>query len=301
MKGILKESTIALFANIKNIFRNVAIWTLIGGVVLGMILVVVKDDVNSGEIVQKMMNTFFVMAIAMLISALGAKRVDSENAVVQILALICLAFNAIWFVLWTVCIWLGFNSGNSLSVVDRLALITSILAGFGLIGANVMNIYEGSKKSTVLPLKITTLVCLGITSMHGIVRAATMGTSADSSLGRFDALAVFTGTAFFIVLIVALISSSSEKSKVKSEQRKEMVRQRQQMMQQTMAQNQQLLYEQQQAAAQRVAEEQAARDAKKPKTDDELRAEIEEKVRREMIEKEVREKLEKEAKAKAKK
>lgn len=300
MKGILKESTIAAFANVKNIFRNVAIWTMIAGIVLGAICIMVQGT-SSSDIVSRMMAMFFIMALAMLISTNNAKRIDSEHASVQILALVSLAFNVIWFILWTICIWIAFRTdAGDYTLLARFAVIASIIAGFGLVASNTMNIYEGTKKGIVLPLKIASVSCLGVSALHGIIRAATFTVNdifaQNDIMVRFDKLAYFMSFCWFVTLIMALINSSSETSKIKAAERQENLKKRREMMQQQMVANQQRLAAEQQAAAARIAEQQAAKD--KPKTDDELRAEIEEKVRREMIEKEVREKLEKEAKEK---
>lgn len=287
MKGILKESTIAVFANIKNVFKNIAIWTLIAGIVLAMILIMVRDDVSSKEIVEKITLTFFFMAISMLVGTLAAKCVDSKHPSSQVLALTCIVVNVVQFIMWTLAVWFGFFRNDTLSSIDRVAIITSIITEFCLISAGVMNIYEGTKKSTVLPLKLTAIGCYAITSLHGIVRAATIFTNTGNSMERFDSLAYFAGTAFFIVLVIALATTSSEKSKIKEAERKELIRKRRLELQQ------QMVKDQQQTAANTENSDSAAKD-KKPKSDDELRAEIEEKVRREMIEKEVREKIEKE-------
>lgn len=314
MIGIFNESTVNVFKSIKNVFRQIATWTLIAGVVFGAILICLGSS-DSSEIVGKMMAMFFVLGLAMLICTNNVYRLENEHPSVQIFALISLFANAIWFILWTICIWADMTKLSDAITLYSFAVTASIIAGFTLVASNTMAIYEGTKKGTILPLKITSIVALGITSIHGIVVAFTIedrfvkvfNNYADSVYARFDRLAGFLGVCWFILLIIALITSSGESSKVKAEKRKEELKEKKlkrEQQQKAYYEQQQAYYAQQQAAYQQqqeAAKKQQEEDEKKknaPKTDDELRAEIEEKVRREMIEKEVREKLEKEAKAK---
>lgn len=306
MIGIFNESTVNVFKNIKNVFRQIATWTLIAGVVLGCVLICLGNS-DSSDIVGKIMGMFFVLGLAMLICTNNIRRLENERPSVQIFALISLFANAIWFVLWTICIWTNTMSVSDAITLYSFATTASIISGFALIASNTMAIYEGAKKGTILPLKITSVIALGICSLHGIVVAFTIedrfvkafGNYADSAYARFDRLAGFLGVCWFILLIVALVTSSGESSKVRAEKRKEEQREKKlkrEQQQQAYYEQQRAFYEQQ--AAYQKQQEDATKKQNEPKSDDELRAEIEEKVRREMIEKEVREKLEKEAKAK---
>ncbi len=312
MIGIFNESTVNVFKSVKNVFRQIATWTLIAGVVLGCILIIFGGDKDFSSIAAKIMGTFFILGIAMLICTNNVHRIENDRPSVQIFALISMFANALWFLLWTICIWTDIKEFTRDSItIYSFAAAASIIAGFSLVASNTMAIYEGEKKGTILPLKISSIAALSICSIHGIITSFTWidrftQTYAGSTWARFDTLAGFLGTAWIVLLIVALITSSGESSKIKAEQRKEQLREKklkQQQQQQAYYEQQQAYYAQQQEAyrqQQEAYEKQKAEAEKKknaPKSDDELRAEIEEKVRREMIEKEVREKLEKEAKA----
>ena len=134
MKGILSESTVAFLKNTKNLFKLAAIWTLIGGIALGGVFILVADDINTSDIIGKIMGTFLVMGLAMLVSTIAVHRIDSERASVQVLALTCLILNLLWFGLWTACVWCGIESrvGNG-NVLRMAATITSSLSFFTLL------------------------------------------------------------------------------------------------------------------------------------------------------------------------
>ena len=286
MKGILQESTIESLKGVKNVFRNIAIWTLIGGIVLGGILIMFGDT-NSSDVIGRIMGTFFVLGLAMLVSTIAMSRLDNDNASVQAFALLGLISNAIWFILWTILIWItGQDSVYSLHYLYSFATTFSALALFGLVGSLTLGMFEGDKKNIIRPLKITSVVCFGIVSLHSIISSFILGENLsklflDETWARFSALAGFTSFAWLITLIIAGVNSSSEKTRVRKEEKKAA----------------KLAAAQAAANAQAAAQAQAAAPAAS-KTDDELRAEIEEQVRREMIEKEVRARLAKELKKK---
>lgn len=302
MKGILKESTIETLKNVKNIFRNIAIWTLIGGLVLGGFLIMFGGT-ESADVIGRIMGTFLVLGLAMLVSTITISRLDSDKAFVQILALIGLISNFVWFVMWTICIWVtGPETVLTLHNLYSIATMFSILAIFGLVGACTLNMFEGNKKGIIRPLKITSVVCFGIVCLYNILGTFnsfgyhdsiffggnTFFATQDELWARFSTLSAFAWVGWLITLIIAGINSSSEHTRVKKEQKKA-----------AKLAAAQAAADAQAAAAQTAAVAQAAAEAKlATKSDDELRAEIEEKVRREMIEKEVRAKLEKEMKKK---
>ena len=316
MIGIFSESTINVFKSIKNVFRQIATWTLIAGVVLGCIIICLGNS-DANDIAGKIMAMFFNLGIAMFVCTNNIHRIENNRPSVQIFALISMIANAIWFLLWSICIWVDATTAFRGTVsIGSFACTFSIISLFAFVASNTMAIYEGEKKGTILPLKAASIAALGVCALHGIITSFTWVSRFDrnyagSAWARFDTLAGFLGVAWFVLLIVALVTSSGESSKLKAEQRKEQLREKklkQQQQQQAYYEQQQAYYAQQQEAYKQQQEayekqkEEAEKKKNAPKTDDELRAEIEEKVRREMIEKEVREKLEKEAKAgKAKK
>ena len=314
MIGIFSESTVNVFKSIKNVFRQIATWTLIAGVVLGCILIMFGGDKDFSSIAGKIMGTFFILGIAMLICTNNVRRIENDRPAVQIFALISMFANALWFLLWTICIWTDIKEFTRDSItIYSFAAAVSVIAGFGLVASNTMAIYEGEKKGTILPLKIASIAALGVCSIHGIVTSFTWvdrftRTYAGSTWARFDTLAGFLGLAWIVLLIVALVTSSGESSKVKAVQRKQQLEEKKQKraaqqqayyeQQQAYYAQQQEAYRQQQEAYEKQKAEAEKASSKRAKTDDELRAEIEEKVRREMIEKEVRERVEKEMAAK---
>ena len=249
MKGILSESTVAFLKNTKNLFKLAAIWTLIGGIALGGIFILVADDINTSDIIGKIMGTFLVMGLAMLVSTIAVHRIDSERASVQVLALTCLILNLLWFGLWTACVWCGIDSrmgnGNALRMA---ATITSSLYFFTLIGACTLDMYEGDKKNIISPLKITSVACLGASCLTGIISDIIIEVNwnniitKSNTLTRLGALSGFAGFCWILTLIITAVNSSSEKAKVQKAEKQARI-------QQKVAEQQAAMMEQAKAAA----------------------------------------------------
>ena len=229
-------------------------------------------------------------------------KIEKQESSVQVFATIGVITNVLWTILWILALWGVFDiwaRGTcqtytyytsekycptiGYSLLGILTMIMSYLSGLGFFGAITLDIYEGTKRSTIRPLKLTAISCLCYTELHAIVRlftefsTSTSYSRTSSITERFDVLAVFAGFVWFITVVVAAILAKHEKNAIEYAEKKKKDEEQQKILIQ---------------AAANVNAKQAEPAA--PKTDDELRAEIEEKVRREMIEKEVREKLEKE-------
>ena len=281
MSSIISKTSLEKIEGIRKYVLKAAIWLLVGGVVLGAITILVGGS-SSGEIISKFIGTMFIVALMMMISVNNFKQIAIEDPSIQTFALIGLISNLIWTVLWILLCWdpeLGWvceatkmrvadsMCATGMSVLFKFALISSCLSALGLLGSNVLAIYEGKKKSMIRPLKITAVICATYELMFFILAVSLDFDFRSEFLSRLGMLAGFAGFAWFSITIVALILSSNEKSKNK-------------------------------VAVEKKVEGDAEDDASRSrKTEAELRAEIEEQVRREMIEKEVREKIEAEKKA----
>ena len=278
MSSIFSESTINKFESFKKILLKTAIWTMVGGVALGVISILVGGS-DSGTMILRLMGTVFLLGFMLLISVNNFRRIASGDALVQTLALIGLVTNVLWAVLWTMMVWApelmtscsdaGARYGaryeticNS-SVLLKIAVCVSYLSSLGFFGSNIMSIFEGEKKGVIRPLKITCLVCLVYECLYGVVMVLINYDFSELSQ-RFGMLAGFVGFAWVVMVIVALALSSSEKKRLSI------------------------------ASSSNSRVNEPINSGVPIKTDDELRAEIEEKVRREMIEKEVREQFAKE-------
>lgn len=281
MSSIISKTSLEKLESIRKYVLKAAIWLLVGGVVLGAITILIGGS-SSGEIISKFIGTMFIVALMMMISVNNFKQIAIEDPSVQTFALIGLVSNLVWTALWILLCWnpeLGrvcettkMRVADSacitgMSVLFKFALISSCLSALGLLGSNVLAIYEGKKRSMIRPLKITAVICATYELMFFILAVSLDFDFRSEFLSRLGMLAAFAGFAWFSITIVALILSSNEKSKNK-------------------------------AVAEKEAEEDAEESTSKPtKTEAELRAEIEEQVRREMIEKEVRKKIEAEKKS----
>jgi len=281
MSSIISKTSLEKLESIRKYVLKAAIWLLVGGVVLGAITILIGGS-SSGEIISKFIGTMFIVALMMMISVNNFKQIAIEDPSIQTFALIGLISNLVWTVLWTLLCWdpelgwvcettkmraAGSTCVTGMSVLFKFALISSSLSALGLLGSNVLAIYEGKKKSMIRPLKITAVICATYELMFFILAVSLDFNFRSEFLSRLGMLAGFAGFAWFSITIVALILSSNEKSKNK-------------------------------AAAEKKVEDDAEGNTSKPKkTEAELRAEIEEQVRREMIEKEVRKKIEAEKKA----
>ena len=288
--GIYRPSTIEKIKTFKNLLLKMIIWTLVGGAILGALMILLADSAG-GEVMAKFMGTLFILAGAALVTVVDFHGIESGDKASQILASMGIVMNICWSVLWILVIWEVFDiwepfkcahSSSSIScygfrtysILGRITFISTYLSSLGLFGSCAMGLYEGSKKSTIRPLKITSTACLAYTELYAIIIVITDGITFDDAFNRFGVLAGFTSFIWFITLIIATVLSRREKKIIESSERKKQEEKQQQILEK---------------AAGNVAAKPAT-----PKTDEELRAEIEEKVRRELIEKEVREKLEKE-------
>lgn len=280
MSSIFSENTINKFESLKKILLKVAIWTMVGGVVLGAASILIGGG-DSGEMISKLMGTVLLLGLMLLISVNNFRRIASRDEVVQILALVGLVTNVLWAVLWTIMIWApelittcGRNSYVTTmcgpSILLKIALCVSYLSSFGFFGSNIMSIFEGEKKSIIKPLKITCLVCIAYECLYGAIMIFLDFHFSEWSQ-RFGMLAGFVGFAWVVMVIVALVISGSEKRRLSTLQRNRNG-----------------------ALDNEVVNGPSIANSASSKTEEQLRAEIEEKVRREMIEKEVREQFTKE-------
>ncbi len=267
MSGIISKSTIDKLQLARKTILRVAVWMLIGGVVLGVLMILFGD--MKANWIGKFMGTVWIVGLMMIICVDNFKKVAIEDSAVQAFALVGLVMNVIWAILWVILCWapeLGSTCGSnggvgcSTSVLFKIASISSCLSFFGLMGSNTMALYEGNKKDLIKPLKITSVVCLSYLIIYSIALICTEFNFSSELLPRLTMLAGFVGVAWFVILVVAAVLAKNEQNKAGGVHKKKVD------------------------------------DGKvlASKSDEELRQEIEEKVRREMIEKEVRERLEKE-------
>lgn len=267
MSSIISESSLQRLEGAKKYLLRGAIWLLVGSVVAGAILIMFGGD-DSGNAIAKFLATLLVTALMILVCVNNFKMLATRKADVQVYALIGLVSNVVWAILWILVVWLA--DVNVPEHLARLAAIFTYLSMLGLIGSNVMNIYEGEKRQLIRPLKITAVVCATYEMLYCTTITITEYTGGSEFIGRLGLLAAFVGFVWICIVIAALVISKDEKKKLNSTS------------------------QQPAAGANNVA-----KPAEK-KSDEELRAEIEEQVRREMIEKEVRARMEVETKEKSK-
>lgn len=270
MSSIISEETISKLELIKRSLLRVAIWTLVGGVILGAVSILLVGHEN-GVIALKLMGTVLILGLMLLISVDNFQKIASRNAAIQVFALIGLIMNLVWAVLWIILCWMpelrtDCSDGGWItchqSILLKVALSTTYLSAMGLFGSNILSINEGEKRSIILPLKITALVCVVYECVYGIVftvmNVESWFRNAEIML-RLGLLSGFVGVAAVVLTLVAFAISRVEKNRL--------------------------------ASAQKSKRAVVGGNGAQIKTEDELRAEIEEKVRREMIEEEVRKKF----------
>ena len=265
MSGIISKTVIDKLQTVRKIILKVAIWMLIGGVVLGVLMILFGD--TGLNWIGKFMGTVWIIGFMMIVCVDNFKKISIEDSSVQAFALIGLVTNIIWALLWVILCWIpefgsvcSGSTGCHSSALLKVASIASCLSFLGLMGSNTMAIYEGNKRGMIRPLKITSIVCFSYAITYVIILICTDFGFTSEIAGRLTMLAGFVGVAWFVILMVALVLSKSEQNKVNELRQKSVDN-----------------------GAVPVG-----------KSDEELRREIEEQVRREMIEKEVRERLEKE-------
>lgn len=282
--SIISKASLEKLENVRKYVLKTAIWLLVGGVVLGAMTILFGGS-SSGEIIGKFMGTLFIVALMMIVSVNNFKMIASEDAKIQSFALVGLVSNLAWALFWTLLCWVpewGTTCNSSCvactnykcgaSMLIKCAAAFSYLSALGLIGSNVLSIYEGDKKSLIRPLKITAVICATYEFLYLAVLTFSGYDFTSEFAARLGMLAIFAGFAWFAIVIAALILSSSEKNRKKKDT----------------------------SISVNKSKKDEDDDAPKAKSDAELRAEIEEQVRREMIEKEVRARMEAEQNAQKK-
>lgn len=292
--GFFSRGSQEKIKQIRSTILKAIVWTLIGCVGIGIISILFVG-IDGVEVVGKFIGTLLILAGAAFVSVVDFHNIESGRKSSQALAVMGIVMNIIWAFLWILAMWGVFDIWSrcsssaavnchyykSYSIMGIFTMTSTYLSVLGLFGSYTLSLYEGSKKSTIKPLKITAVACLAYEELYSIYNLFVPYTmnSYASLQGRFAALAYFTGAIWFIVMILAVILSKREKNADEYAKKKA----------------------EQETKKDTKSEEKSEETPKSsaPKTDDELRAEIEEKVRREMIEKEVRAKLEKEMAEKA--
>ena len=332
----------------KNILR-IAIWLLIAGVIAGVLLILLGDTKEIAEAISKTMGNIFLVAVMMVVCVLSFHLIESRKNVVQIFSTICLFTSLVWALLWSLSIWAWeplfmtevrdeaactqyierennyvkkyggtristcpdyVGVKHELTVLFRLTAVITIVSGYSLIAALIMNLYEGKRKDLIRPLKIVGVSLAGYEAVYFCLMVLMNWPDGFDKMGM---LAGFAGTIWFLVIIVAWVISHNEKGRdgVGRKARKdELAKVENEEKQVETAKPMELpkppeLTETSELSM--VSELPGRLKTEAPlksssgmesvqKSDEELRAEIEEQVRREMIEKQVREKLEKEMK-----
>lgn len=279
MSSIFKETTIGGLSTFRKWLFRIAVGTIIFGVVLGIILIMTMNSLQSAEVFGKTIGTMVCVGIMLIFLSTCSKLVESRKAVPQVFAIIGGIFSMLWLIFAIIGVWSpSLESAISCSLldeqctfanraIDKLTSISMYMALFGVLCGAIMNMYEGKRKDVILPLKITATVLLGYELLYFTI-ITIIGKATNP---RLAALAGFAAIIWFIIWIIAVVMSSSEKKKDFGPY----ALKRSGVMNPT-------------------PEEEKKVEAPAKKTDDELRAEIEEQVRREMIEKEVRARMEKE-------
>ena len=267
MSSIISESSLQRLEGVKKYLLRGAIWLLVGSVVAGAILIMFGGINDGGKAIGKFFGTLLIVALMILVCVNNFRMLATRKADVQVYALIGLVSNVVWAVLWILVVC--FADVNVPEHLARFAAIFTYLSMLGLIGSNVMDIYEGEKRQLIRPLKITAVVCATYEMLYFTAITIAEHTDESEVIARLGLLAAFVGVVWIFIVIAALVISKDEKKKLNSAS--------------------------QQPA---VGANNVAKPAEK-KSDEELRAEIEEQVRREMIEKEVRARMEAETKGKS--
>jgi uncharacterized membrane protein (UPF0136 family) len=285
MSSIFSEKTLGGLSTFRKWLFRCAVGVIIFGVVMGAIQILTVNDLEGAKAFGQTFSTMICVGIMLIFLSVCSKLLESRKAVPQVFAVIGGIFSIIWVIFAVLGIWIpndavaGISCSSYYSIdgcqlytrtIDKISSIAMYMSLFGVLCGAIMNMYEGKRKDTILPLKITASTLLGYELLYFTI-VTMIGRISNP---RLLALTGFAAVVWFVVWIIALCLSSSEK-------RKDQVVN-------TVAVAEEPKVE--------VKEEPAEKPARK--SDEELRAEIEERVRREMIEKEVREEMEAEKKKK---
>lgn len=268
MNGIFNANTISKFKSIRSVLFKIAAWTFVAGVVMGVFLILF-GGLDNIKAIGRVLGTLFVLSLAMMVSANNFRRLEDRHISAQIFALVGLVMNVVWAFLWILAVWGAFDLyapceydnffcySGGFSTFGKLAIMSSYISALGFFGSNIMSIKDENKRSTIMPLKVTAVICLAYEFIYATINILVEIPVSEMSV-RFGILSGFTAFVWVVTTIVALIFSR-------------------------------------QAHKATPATNNASPDKPVQTSEEQIRAEIEEKVKREMIEKEVRERMAKEA------
>lgn len=318
MNSIISEQTLAKIRPFRAVLLRAAVWTFIGSIVLGAILILFVGFKGS-EVFLKFVGSVLILAIMILISVNNFKLLESKNGSIQIFAILGLVMNILWAIFWIMAIWGVFDIWVyrktigpykiivGFSIMGKLTFVSTSLSALGFFASNIMNIKEYNKQKIIKPLKITAVSCLIYGELFSVITTVSdlsLNINAEGLLGRMSALAIFTSFIWVVAAIVACVFSANAKNSLNHANNTTM--QTGQNPAGVKPQQQPPSSPQQPIQAATPPLEPAADPSSHPlpphpqeqvtqttvyKTDEQLRVEIEQKVRAEMIEKEIRAKL----------
>ena len=213
MSSIFKESTIERIKSIRKVFLWSAVCILIGELIVGAILILSQ---SFNLVIGKLMGTFALCAVVLFLAVSNFSKMEKEERVVQLFALISLVMNMVWLMLAILLIWevvpsvehvngVGYYLSTRPSMMVKLMSV-AINTGIGcFLISIVLSIKETVKP--VRPLKIAALICELYCCIYAVV--VTFGDITYMTDTRWYALAGLAGFAFIVMAIAAAIVSRS--------------------------------------------------------------------------------------------
>ena len=217
MSSIFKESTIEKIKSIRKVFLWSAVCILIGELIVGAILILSQ---SFNLVIGKLMGTFALCAIVLFLAVSNFSKMEKEERVIQVFALISLVMNIAWLMLAILLIWevvspvehvdgaVYYLSTRPSMMVKLMSVAINTGIGCFLISI-VLSIKETVKP--VRPLKIAALICELYCCIYAVV--VTFGDITYTTDTRWYALAGLAGFAFIVMAIAAAIVSRSGRKK----------------------------------------------------------------------------------------
>ena len=304
MGKLINNQSLEKFKSVRKNLLKIAMWIFVGGVVTGVLFILFGGS-DSAVIIGRIMGTLFLLAVAFAVSSNLIGRLEEDNAVAQVFAIIGIFSTVIAMVFWILYIWEAFpqyaqtmckgmfDCITGFHLMYKITLCITYLASLGFFAANIVSIKEYDRGGALKPLKITSVICLVYAELYAAIMVFNDNIVIQNDFsGRLGVLAAFAGGVWIIVTIVALIVSHGAKKQIA---RNNLTSERE-LLEKVHKQLDDMAAPKNSSDAEDVDKKEEGGEM----SDEEkkIREEIEKRVRAELIEREIREKVEAEMKAK---
>lgn len=243
MSSIFNSQTLAKISTFRKYLFRVAIWTLIAGVIMGVVMIFASDNTEINTTVGNLTNSLFIAAAGLIVCAICFILLESKKTPVQLFAILTIAASVIWLVLWILSIWnwdvfetctrnyikpTPYGTGGYIldaysnaytysctySPLFRIASISTYVSIFSFYTALILNLYVGERRDLMRPLRFVDIVLALYLCCFASFVTGDFDTR-NPVIQKFSILAIFALISCIIVTFVTIIISYIEKNRAR--------------------------------------------------------------------------------------